>query len=107
MSVVKMEDWYTRHSGDNFTAPEMRRTLLVGAVTGHPDFNDGDNVTTSAIDTNGIDGRNITTVDGTTYRLGEIHKPYLEFLEANNYKFDPENPIREVDVLTKMEQPDA
>lgn len=91
MSVVKIEDWSVSGNADPYLPPECRVTMLAGRVYGHPVKSDGEKVRTSAIVK--VNGRTVTTLSGTVYRLGRVSKSYLQWLKDNNIKYDSRNPI--------------
>lgn len=90
--AIQLESWYVEP--DEWAAPEQARICLVGHIdeVGH--------VRTNYVVH--IDGRYVETRSGTTYRLGNIHPDYLDFLRDNDYQFNPEHPIRKVTKVTKL-----
>ena len=41
--MLRMKNWFIGQSGTDYTAPELRRPILIGNIFGHddPDFPDG------------------------------------------------------------------
>lgn len=73
--TVRIENWsvgcpYT----DPYKAPELQTMCLMGNVYGHPRFEDGHFVHTSAMES--TNRGFIKTYSGTTYRLGKIDPKY-------------------------------
>lgn len=60
-----------------YNAPEIQTPSLHGKVFGHPKFEDGSNVTTSAVVGITEDGK-IKTYSGSEYELGEVDPKYEE-----------------------------
>lgn len=87
---VRIEDWSV-FVADPWKAPEINKTCLQGKVYGHPRFDDGHSVKTG--DIAAVNGRVVTTKNGTVYELGEINPEYREWLDTNGYVYDHENPI--------------
>jgi hypothetical protein len=102
MSHIRIDNWSACQSGDAYTPPENRRTCLQGKVTGHPRFDDGQQVVTAGIEI--CDKRIITTTDGAVYRLGTVDPKYRKVLEDNGYPFNQFDPFKTVDRLTQLEQ---
>jgi len=93
--MITLHNWSTGYSSDNpYAAPEQNPTCLKGNVYGHPRFNDGDCVTTTAIEK--IEGRIITTYSGSIYRLGRPNQKWLHWLKKNGYTYDPKNPVKDM-----------
>ena len=89
----RLDNWHCDvYPADGFTAPEMQDRVLIGRVTGHPRYRDGETIRTGALV--GAKGRMATTASGTVYELGEVDSRYLAWLQENGISFDPENPIR-------------
>lgn len=88
-----LSNWYATPAPDNtpYTAPELCRICLVGRVSGHPGFADGQQIMTSPIET--ANGRTVQTIHGTEYVLEEPMPSYREWLKVNRPNWDPENPI--------------
>ena len=96
--MVRIEQWAVIYvSGDDYMPPECRKRALLGSVYGHPSFEDGKVVTTSAL----IGGSDLAAeghvvqTDNRQYLLGEPHKSYLAWLEKKGIAFDPKKPISE------------
>jgi hypothetical protein len=92
MSKV-IENWFTKPGGNGFTAPEVAGITICGML-------DGKLIRTSTV--RSFQGRTVVTNSGTVYHLGQIDSEFLDHLKANNYPFDPENPIRLVNKLTEL-----
>ena len=95
MNDTKLENWSIQ--GDKYTATEIIRLRLVGKVYNHPKADrhyDGKEIITSYIKE--VHGTTVITSSGTTYVLGEIDSNYKQWLEDNNYSYDPNNPIKEL-----------
>ena len=89
---IRIEKWSMREEPDDpYMAPEMRSKMLVGNVYGYPGRPEGERVKTSPISE--VDGRLVVTSSGHRYRLGEVDPLYAMWLDANDYAFDPEQPI--------------
>jgi hypothetical protein len=96
--MVRIEKWSVGvDSSDVYTPPERRERSLFGAVYGHPKFEPGFLVNTSA-----LIGGSVKTADGHVvktmsrdYFLGEPDPAYLTWLEQNGIAFDPEQPIKD------------
>lgn len=72
---MKLENWSLVFGELNpYQAPETVRPHLNGEVFGHPRFENGKNVTTSAIV--GKKGSNVVTNSGSIYELGTIETEY-------------------------------
>ena len=98
--IYKFENWHTALSGDWFTAPECRYTVVVGDVetideSGTKSVNKL--ISSKLLEVN---GRNLECTD-CKIELGEPNPNFLLFLKDNNIKYNPENPIR---VLKKKEK---
>ena len=71
---MKLEDWSITAHKDPFRAPELTIQRLSGKIYGHPNYEDGDEITTSPIsDSN---GDKIVTESGSEYELGEVNQVY-------------------------------
>jgi hypothetical protein len=72
---MKLENWSVTCRWDQpYIAPELK-TCLQGLVYGHPEFPDGETVTTSIIKEVTVEGH-IVTKSGSTYELGEVDPAY-------------------------------
>ena len=72
---MRIENWSIgTPASDPYTPPEMQVTSLSGTVYGHPRFDDGVNITTSAIVA--LKGGRIVTRSGSEYELGQPHPEY-------------------------------
>lgn len=73
---MKLNNWsfVSTNQDDPYCPPEMIRFYLCGEVSGHPDFTDGDKVTTSPL----IGKRNgkVVTKSGSEYELGYVDQAY-------------------------------
>jgi hypothetical protein len=93
----RLENWRVVHASHNdaFLPPELSGIALVGRVFGHPRFQDGREIETSAIAA--VAGRIITTRSGSRYELGEPEPGYAEWCKQRGRVIDPERPIRVVE----------
>lgn len=89
---VILKNWGCAESGDGYTPPEWRSLVLRGEVYGHPNFEDGHRVMTSAIVS--ARGRLVTTKSREYLLDGPPDPAYVEYLNEIGYVFDPENPIK-------------
>jgi len=71
---MRLENWSVGSNASSYTAPELVSLRLHGNVYGHPRFDEGEEVTTSAIDK--IDGDVVVTRSGSRYELGEVDPEY-------------------------------
>jgi hypothetical protein len=97
--MVRIEQWAVIFvSGDEYTPPELRERALLGAVYGHPRFDEGEAVTTSSLIGGSVHGEHGHVVDTETrqYLLGEPSKAYLAWIEEKGIAFDPMQPVRKV-----------
>ena len=82
MQKVKLENWAVVALGSPYTAPEARVQALRGEVYGHPDFSDGDKITTSRV----VDiGEGIAKTKNTKYNLGTPEGDYVAWCIKNGY----------------------
>jgi hypothetical protein len=75
----RIEKWGVVPLGtDPYTPPECRAHGLTGTVYGHPVFDDGDPITTSAFHSLRQEGDNVivTTRSGSEYLLGQVDPEY-------------------------------
>ncbi len=98
---MKIENWFTVPGGSDWDAPEIRGICVVGECPEHPKARNG-KIQTSLVKR--TEGRTVYTKSGSVYQLGEIDPGFLAHLKECGYPFDPENPIRVVDKLTKLEK---
>lgn len=92
---VKLDQWVVRiGSGDLYLAPEKAGIRLQGLVTGHPNFDDGNRVTTSLVQE--VNGRIITTIS-RDYELGEPDPDYILWCEEIGKPIDKDNPIKVIE----------
>lgn len=87
-----LRNWSVIEDDDGYTAPELRRMVLIGEVYGHPKYKDGSMIKTSVVITS--EGRTIQTKSGTYYRLDEPSQMYLDWLKENNLVLDEKQPIK-------------
>ncbi len=71
---MRLENWSVFSDANPYQAPELGRKYLQGYVLGHPSFNDGEHVHTTAI-VAAEDGV-IVTASGSRYELGEVDPGY-------------------------------
>jgi hypothetical protein len=71
---IRLDNWSVVNDGDPYKAPEQQESRLHGNAFGHPRFDDGKTITTSAILTK--DGDLILTRSGSRYELGDIDPEY-------------------------------
>lgn len=78
---MRLENW---HFGitelDPYTPPECAGSVLGGEVYGHPNFNDGDKVTTSRLVEFDPKGKVAITASGSVYELGAPKKEWVSWL---------------------------
>lgn len=88
--TARLENW--KCLGANYAAPEVNALALIGTVYDHPTARhfDGKEIQTSRVMS--ADGRTVQTRN-TTYELGEADPDFVQWMEDNDIKFDPENPI--------------
>lgn len=79
---MRLEHWSIVFYGDNpYMPPENAPKALHGNVYGHPNHDDGREVTTSPITR--IDDGKVHTSSGSVYELGDVDPDYeLEFPNA-------------------------
>jgi len=83
---VRIENWsVVDPEPDPYTAPEMRRSCLRGAVYNHPRFPDGEEIRTSSIMKKDEDI--IITFSGTRYKLGYVDPLYEETFPGARERF--------------------
>jgi hypothetical protein len=83
---VVFRDW------NGYTAPELLPRYLHGYVYGHPQFNDGAPVTTSAIES--VSGRVVKTYSREYFLEGDPDPAYVAELATKGIVIDPVNPIK-------------
>lgn len=86
-----IEQWYiqvVRQSFNPYLAPELQRVngVVVGYVYNHEGFADGDEITTSLIDTMDEQSNTITTTSGSVYQLGNMQPEYKSWLAQQTHK---------------------
>ena len=74
--MYKLEQWSVSISNP-YLPPEAQSSHLSGKVYGHPRFDDGYEITTSAIVK--TEKRVVTTKTGSMYELGEPDPQYVEW----------------------------
>jgi hypothetical protein len=89
-SCPRLDRWGFTRTGGRYDAPETTAPALLGDVTGHPLYPDGDRIRTSGLVA--VKGRWAFTVS-RVYRLLEPDPEYLEWCEAEGIQFDPDNPL--------------
>jgi hypothetical protein len=73
--MPRLESWSMIAAlADPYKAPEQATMRLAGLVYGHPRFADGDQVTTSSIESR--EGEIVITASGTRYELGAVLAEY-------------------------------
>jgi len=72
---MRIENWSVVSSGGPFDYPELCVQCLHGFVYGHPLFDDGTEITTSAL--SGAIGERIRTHSGHVYELRDADPHYL------------------------------
>lgn len=92
--MFRLENWEMSGKFDPaFTAPEAQLYLITGEVYGHPDFMDGEPITTSSIE--GAVGNIVTTHSGSEYELGQPDMTYVMWCEeAGCHIPTPDEPIK-------------
>ena len=73
MNII-IENWGIVQETNPYTAPELLRSYLHGNVMNHPNFENGKEITTSAIV--GINQELVVTASGSNYALGVPHPDY-------------------------------
>jgi len=90
--TVWLDDWSMVPSNMSpYTAPEARRPVLYGRVTGHPRYEDGTYVTTSRILASA--GREVET-NNTIYNLGLMSVGYRDWCSSKGIRVDPRQPVK-------------
>ncbi len=91
-SIPVIDNWACVYNDEQaFLPPELRVLLIKGTVTGHPKYPDGKRIQTSRV--RRVENKIVYT-QNSVYRLGEPKKDWLDWMEENGIKFDPENPIK-------------
>ena len=84
--MPKLEDWQVgKWSSNPYKAPELWTWKLQGKIYNHPNFNDGEMVTTSEIVKLDVDARKATTRSGTEYELGNPNPQWIDWLQEQGY----------------------
>ena len=86
-----LEDWCVVYLGDPYKAPELRDMCLHGKVYNHPNFQDGEAVTTSPVQR--AEGRFVWT-QNSTYNLGRASESYLEWCSSMGIEVDLSAPVK-------------
>lgn len=84
--MPKLVNWKLCEApGQEYRAPEIRETMLVGEVHDHPRFPNGSRVQTS--DLKKLDWRTMTadTASGSHYELGAPDPEWIAWLQKNGY----------------------
>jgi hypothetical protein len=93
--MIRIEKWamvYNIGDDEKYRPPELLTMSIIGEVIGHPKFKNGSSIRTGPIMS--IDGRDVMTMSGNVYRLGERCPLYAAWMDDEGLKFDPENPIK-------------
>jgi len=88
--MICLENWSVGQPFYNMP-PELGCKFLQGNVYNHPRVPDGHHIHTSVIEK--ADGR-LTTVSGTTYKLGKINTEYRKWLRKNYPDWDWRKPVK-------------
>ena len=91
---VRIENWsVVADQSDPFKAPEARPVCLHGKAYGHPNFDDGAEITTSPI--LGVSPENPREIrtHSRVYLLGEVDPGYVEYRSSIGLGFDPDHPV--------------
>ncbi len=96
---MQLENWSISNIPQGpYNAPETFLHTLSGEVFGHPGFEDGERVSTSAIkrvSTLSVGGTEIQTESGSVYILGEPAEAYVEWCREQGCHIPtPEEPIK-------------
>ena len=76
--MIRIENWVVSlYPSDPYTPPELKSQVLSGEVFGHPRFEDGDVITTSAL-TGLNEAGEVVTLSGSAYSLGVPRTEYEE-----------------------------
>jgi len=84
---MQIENWCVIQSMDEditYLSPEMRSRYIAGNVYGHPTHEDGKYIRTSKVVW--ANDKEVTTVSGSKYLLGEPAPEYLVWCNSNGYK---------------------
>lgn len=85
---VKLTNWGTVHTGDAYTAPELRRLCLQGTLAS------GKRVTTSPVEAK-VGHRTYRTRSGSLYELsGDPDPAYVAYMQDIGRGLDLEDPIK-------------
>ena len=88
--IVRIENWYLVSNADGDKSAVSVAYRLRGDVYGHPQYKDGERITTSEI--SALDG-NIVQCKSRVYYLGQASKKYVDSLEEDGIVYDMANPI--------------
>lgn len=80
--MIRLENW-AMVGDDPFVPPELQIKRLHGFVYGHPNHEDGSEITTTRIISLELDSKLVNTRN-TTYMLGKPEPEYLKFLKEYN-----------------------
>ena len=97
--MPRLENWSVGSQNlTPYTAPELSQPRLMGEVYGHPNFDNGERITTSPIEK--INGWVITTLSGSVYELGGVSREYEEWYTQaypeGTADLHGDNPIRDL-----------
>ena len=91
--MVILQNWRCVSCSYNpYLAPELRGLSLTGNAYGHPKFEDGKNIRTSAVVL--VDGRVVQTRSGTRYLLGRVDPDYRKYLRKIRPDWNWRQPLR-------------
>lgn len=91
---IYIDNWATHYAGeaDPFMPPEHLTLVVSGQVFDREGFGYGEQVMTSAIV--GVEGRIVTTISGSVYKLGRPAKAFLDWLKSEGRNYDKKQPIK-------------
>jgi len=87
----RIEEWAIVGEANPYQAPELREMRLTGKVYNHPQFGDGEVVTTSPVRASA--GRTVETYN-TTYDLGRMSEEYKEWCSSMGIDVDSSAPVK-------------
>jgi len=83
MSNILIEEWSLMRETDIYTAPELIKVIIIGKVYGHPGFDDGELVRTSAIQVLNMPNAEAKTLSHT-YTLGTPDPKWVDYLRKTD-----------------------